>query len=325
MAKAKSKGRKKKPSKRKPVRQRIVKTPQLVRIIAGLSILILLVAAAGILAHQLLKRKDHQHRAYQADNRQSSPKTEAPFEIYPVEDPPPAKPETKPLELSSVQLPKVAIIVDDVGNDRKMARKFMKLDSAITISILPQSTYTRQIAQDARKYGLEIMLHQPMEPNEYPRVNPGPGVLLTAMSPDAIIEQLNANLDALPEIKGVNNHMGSKMTANSPQMRQIFSVLKKRGLFFIDSRTTSDSKCRLSASLLQVPFAERDVFIDHRHDSDFIRKQLKALLRIAKKHGMAIGIAHPHNSTYEVLLDTLPAMKKQVEIVPVSQIVRIVF
>ncbi|MBW2176886.1 MAG: hypothetical protein JRH03_08065, partial [Deltaproteobacteria bacterium] len=138
MAKAKSKGRKKKPSKRKPVRQRIVKTPQLVRIIAGLSILILLVAAAGILAHQLLKRKDHQHRAYQADNRQSSPKTEAPFEIYPVEDPPPAKPETKPLELSSVQLPKVAIIVDDVGNDRKMARKFMKLDGAITISILPQ-------------------------------------------------------------------------------------------------------------------------------------------------------------------------------------------
>ncbi len=324
MAKAKSKGRKKKPSKRKPVRKRIAKTPQLVRIIAGFSILILLVAAAGILAHQLLKSKDHQHRAYRADNQQASPKTEPPFEIYPIEDPPPAKPETKPLELSPVQLPKVAIIVDDVGNDRKMARKFMKLDGAITISILPQSTYTRHIAQDARKYGLEIMLHQPMEPNEYPRVNPGPGVLLTAMSPDAIIEQLNANLDAIPEIKGVNNHMGSKMTANSPQMRQIFSVLKKRGLFFIDSRTTRDSKCRLSASLLQVPFAERDVFIDHRHDSDFIRKQLKELLRIAKKHGMAIGIAHPHNSTYEVLLDTLPAMKKQVEIVPVSQIVRIV-
>jgi len=168
------------------------------------------------------------------------------------------------------------------------------------------------------------MLHQPMEPDELSRVNPGPGVLLTSMSPDDIIRQLNANLDEIPDIKGVNNHMGSKMTANAPQMRQIFSVLKKRDLFFVDSRTTSKSVCRLSAGLLQVPFAERDVFLDHRHDAAFIRKQIKTLIRIAKKDGHAIGIAHPHATTCTVLNDSMGELKKQVDIVPVSQVVHIV-
>jgi polysaccharide deacetylase 2 family uncharacterized protein YibQ len=253
---------------------------------------------------------------------QAGPKIEPPFEIYPEEEPPSALPEREPVPPAHDRLPKVALIIDDVGNDRRLARKFIRLDSNLTISILPQSPFTKSIARDARENGLEIMLHQPMEPNEYPSVNPGPGVLLTSMSPDAIIEQLNANLDEMPGIKGVNNHMGSKMTANSPQMRQIFSVLKKRGLYFVDSRTTRDSMCKMSARLLQVPFAERDVFIDHRHNSDFIHKQLKELVRIARKEGFAVGIAHPHVSTYDVLLETLPDLKKRIELVPVSQLVK---
>ncbi len=320
MAKAKTRGRKKKPSKRKPARKKTARTSQVLKIIAGLGILIFLVVTAGVLVHYLLQRS----QPLLADKGQTGPKTEPPFEIYPEEDLPPTQPHKEPPPPAHDRLPKVAIIIDDLGNDRRLARKFIRLDSNLTISILPLSPYTKHIARDARENGLEIMLHQPMEPNEYPKVNPGPGVLLTAMSPDAIIDQLNANLDAIPEIKGINNHMGSKMTTNSPQMRQIFSVLKTKGLYFVDSRTTRDSMCKMSASLLQVPFAERDVFIDHRHNSDFIRRQLKELVRIAKKQGFAIGIAHPHTSTYEVLLETLPEIKKRVELVPVSQIVKIV-
>ena len=281
--------------------------------------MIFLVVTAGLLVHFLLQRS---HPPL-ADKGRSGPKTEAPFEIYPVEDPLPTPPHQEPAPPAHDRLPKVALIIDDVGNDRRLARKFIQLDNNLTISILPESPYTKHIAREARKNGLEIMLHQPMEPNEYPHVNPGPGVLLAAMSPDAIIDQLNANLDAIPEIKGVNNHMGSKMTANAPQMRQIFSVIKKRGLYFVDSRTTRESMCRMSAGLLQIPFAERDVFIDHRHNSAFIHRQLKELVRIARKQGFAVGIAHPHRSTYEVLLETLPALKKRVELVPVSQIVKI--
>jgi polysaccharide deacetylase 2 family uncharacterized protein YibQ len=113
------------------------------------------------------------------------------------------------------------------------------------------------------------------------------------------------------------------MTANAPQMRQIFSVLKQRGLYFVDSRTTRESMCRMSAGLLRVPFIERDVFIDHRHDAEFIHRQLKELVRIAHKKGFAVGIAHPHVSTYQVLQKTLPEIKKRVNLVPVSKIVRI--
>ena len=319
MAKAKPRGRKKKPAKRKPARKQPARTTQLLRILIGLSILVLLVVSVGVLLHFLLQSSP----APLTDRKYSDPKTGPPFEIYPDVDHSPAPHPKDPVPLTDDQLPRVAIIIDDLGNDRRLARKFIRLDSNLTVSILPQSPFTKRIAREARENGLEVMLHQPMEPHEYPEVNPGPGVLLSAMSPDEIIDQLNVNLDEIPDIKGVNNHMGSKMTANAPQMRQIFSVLKKRGLYFVDSRTTRESMCRMSASLLQVPFTERDVFIDHHHDSDFIQRQLKELVRIAHKKGFAVGIAHPHVSTYQVLQETLPEIKKRVDLVPVSQIVRI--
>jgi polysaccharide deacetylase 2 family uncharacterized protein YibQ len=324
MAKAKTRARKKgpakkKPAKRKPARKRTTGSSQLLRIIAGFSILVLLVVLAGVLVHFLLQRS-HPPRA---DRELSSPKMVSPFEIYPQEDHPPAATDKKPVPRAPGRRPKVALIIDDLGNDRRLARKFIRLDSNLTISILPQSPFIKHIAREALENNVEIMLHQPMEPNEYPNVNPGPGVLLSTMSPDEIIDQLNANLDAIPNIKGVNNHMGSKMTANAPQMRQIFSVLKRRGLYFVDSRTTRETKCRLSAGLLQVPFAERDVFIDHIDTSAFINRQLKELVRIAHKQGFAVGIAHPHLSTYEVLQKSLPDLKKKIEIVPASQIVKI--
>jgi len=316
---AKKKSIKRKPAKRKPARKQTAKTSQLLRIIAGLSILVLLVVAAGVLVHFLLQRS---HPPL-TDKGHFAPKTEPPFEIYPDVDHSPAPHPKEPVLPAHDQLPRVAIIIDDLGNDRRLARKFIRLDHNLTISVLPKSPFTKRIAREAREKGLEVMLHQPMEPNEYPHVNPGPGVLLSTMSPDEIIDQLNINLDEIPGIKGINNHMGSKMTANAPQMRQIFSVLKRRGLYFVDSRTTRETMCRMSAGLLQVPFAERDVFIDHRHTSAFLRRQLKELVRIAKKKGFAVGIAHPHVSTYEVLQESLPDLKKQIKLVPISQIVNI--
>jgi polysaccharide deacetylase 2 family uncharacterized protein YibQ len=171
---------------------------------------------------------------------------------------------------------------------------------------------------------MDVMLHLPMEPIEYPAIDPGPGVLLMSMSPDELIRQLNQDLDAVPEIKGVSSHMGSKMTAESDQMYQIFSVLKKRGLFFIDSRSTAYTVGRPSARLFKIPFAERDVFIDHKPNGDFIRRQLKTLVRIARKRGQAVGIAHPSKTTLKILRQELPELQKQVELVPVSQLVKII-
>jgi polysaccharide deacetylase 2 family uncharacterized protein YibQ len=144
------------------------------------------------------------------------------------------------------------------------------------------------------------------------------------MSPDQLINQLEKDWDTLPSIKGVNNHMGSKLTAESTPMYQVFSILKKRGLFFIDSRTSKDTLCKPSARLFKVPFAQRDVFLDHRQEPDFIRKQIKALINIANRRGEAVGIAHPHLTTYRVLKEMLPELKQSVQLVPASEIVRVI-
>ncbi len=219
--------------------------------------------------------------------------------------------------------PVVAIIIDDFGYDRAMAKKFMALDRNLTCAVLPHATYSRQIAELARQSSHEIMLHQPMEPVEYPLVDPGPGALLSSMTPDERISQLNRNLDGIPGICGINNHMGSRTTAMSDEMNQVFTVLKKRGLFFIDSRTTAATQSLSSARLFNVPYAERDVFLDHVRDPANVRAQVDHLITIAEVHGKALGIGHPYEITYEVLKKALPELRKRVRLVRASEIVEI--
>lgn len=321
MAKRKKIRRKK--TKRK-ARKRISLSPSLIKVIAGLAVLIILIVAAGFLTHYFMMRKPALQPtvSVQQTSVYRPPKIKPPkFEIFPEEELPYQPPVSRPPEIK--ELPRVAIIIDDLGNNRKIAKKFLELDAVLTFSVLPYSPFAKKIAKAAYAKGLDVMLHLPMEPIEYPGINPGPGALLMSMSPDELISQLKKNLDYLPAVKGVSNHMGSKMTTESDQMHQIFSVLKQRGLFFIDSRSTSHSLGRPSARLLKVPFAERDVFIDHKNEPDFIRRQLKTLVRIAQKKGEAVGIAHPSKTTLKILRQELPELQKQVELVPVSEIVHI--
>ena len=246
------------------------------------------------------------------------------FEIYPTE--PLKKPEKKDTSSKTIPPPKglplVCIIIDDMGYDSNLAQQFMDLRVPLTFSILPFSPFRDDISRAADLKGVEIMLHLPMEPDEYPRADPGPGALLTSMSPDELIRQLIDDIHSVPDARGVNNHMGSKMTTVSSQMYQIFSILKKEGLFFIDSRTTVNTLCKPSARLLQVPFAERDVFLDHVTKADFIRKQIEELIRLARQEGRAIGIGHPHPVTIEVLKEMMPKLKSNVQLVPASRMVK---
>ncbi len=317
--------RKKAAPRKKPSRRRAKKAPslsgQLFRVLAGITILLALVVAAGFLLHQAFRRPAPFAPPAAPEPTGQAAVKPPPFEVYPEKDIPvrPPRPEIKP---PVAGLPKVAIIIDDLGYDRKLADRFFALDAVMTASILPYSPASGRIARMAEQKGWEIMLHLPMEPEEYPQVNPGPGALLTSMKADELIAELNRDIDSVPSVRGVNNHMGSKMTTRSTQLYQIFSILKKRGLFFIDSRTTPDTVGKPSARLFQLPFAERDVFIDHLQDPAFIRKQIRHLIETAESHGEAIGIAHPHALTAQILEEMLPEIKNRVELVPASDVVR---
>ena len=314
--------RKSKP-RRKPRKGGVFSRPS-VKVVAGLGILVLVVVLTALLARFLISPPGAPAPARPSASKPAARQPVAkipPFEIYPRKEiPPPEKPPAA-IRPKAKQLPRIAIIIDDLGYDPKIAKKFISLHVPITFSILPYSPYRKKISRIAHDKALDIMLHLPMEPVEYPAVNPGPGTLLTAMSADELIRQLEKDLDEVPNIIGVNNHMGSKMTAESSQMYQIFTILKKKGLFFIDSRTTAKTLCKPSARLFQIPFAQRDIFLDHRQDPVFIRRQLKKLVRIAQQHGQAIGIGHPHTITYDILREMLPELQKKVQLVPASKLV----
>lgn len=219
--------------------------------------------------------------------------------------------------------PKIAIIIDDIGYDKKTALALCELNPDITFSVLPFAPFGKVISQRLSAKGSQLMLHLPMEPMQYPEVNPGPGAILSTMPPDILLDQLRKDIKDVPNIVGVNNHMGSRLTADSDQMNQIFTILKKENLFFIDSRTVSKSQCKASARLLRLKFAQRDVFLDNLQETAYITGQFKELIKQAKKHGSAIGIGHPYKATLHTLSIELPKVKNSVEIVRVSSLVSI--
>lgn len=305
---------------------------QLFKVAIGFLLLIALVGAAGWLTQYLMQDRQRAIRADFTQKRQiksaasARPKIKKPLYEVPqapqnTVSAPVDAPRTTPPARDG--LPRVAIIIDDVGYDPKIVDKLFKLEVAVTLSVLPNSPHGKTIAHKARRRGTEIMIHLPMEPVEYPDVDPGPGALLSSMGPDELIGQLKRHLDAIPVAIGVNNHMGSKLTASSDQMNQIFTILRKRNLFFIDSLTTDQTQTRASARLLKVPYARRSVFLDNDPYPDGIRRQIEQLIRIAGRNESAVGICHPYATTLDVLRQELPELKKRVKLVPASAVVRI--
>ncbi len=220
------------------------------------------------------------------------------------------------------RLPRVAIIIDDLGYDREAASLFGEIKLPLTMSFLPETPYAKVIAQAACKKGCESMLHLPMEPKGYPRLRPGPGALLTTMDTQEIRETIGRHLEELPGIVGVNNHMGSSFTERSDKMETVLVELKQRGLFFVDSRTSRETVGYRLGRELGVPVAQRSVFLDNNLSRQAIGFQMERLMRIAKQEGLALGIGHPHPDTFEVLRDYADRMEGEVEVVPASELVR---
>ena len=243
------------------------------------------------------------------------------YEVYDDVTPHPPKKVVPPKKDNVV--PRIAIIIDDIGYDKNLAMGLLNIDKNITFAILPFSPAGTQLAHSLSAKGAELMLHLPMEPTQYPKVNPGPGALLSSMSPDELLNQLRKDIHAVPGTVGANNHMGSRLTADSDKMNQIFTVLKQKNMFFVDSRTSAESKGEQSARMFQLKFSHRDVFLDNFQDVEYISGQIEKLIKQAKDHGSAIGIGHPHQATLDALKRELPKIRKKVRIVPASKLVEV--
>jgi polysaccharide deacetylase 2 family uncharacterized protein YibQ len=156
----------------------------------------------------------------------------------------------------------------------------------------------------------EILLHLPMQPQGYPEVDPGPEAILVGMSRHDMGEHLDKALQALPNIRGVNNHMGSAATADAATMTDLMAELKARDLIFLDSLTTARSVAYETALGAGLPTARNRIFLDHDHqDPERVRQRLEALVRHARAKGFAVGIGHPHESTMSVLRRELPRLQ----------------
>jgi len=209
--------------------------------------------------------------------------------------PPPPPPHLDP------PMGRVAIVIDDFGQDLKVAKEFLQIPLSITFSVLPHQAHSREIARLAHSRGREVLLHMPMEPRGYPQVNPGTGALMLSMNAQDIQSSLRAALDTSPFFRGVNNHMGSRFTESAPAMELVLNELARKDMFFLDSRTSASSMGVFAARKLQVPTGRRDVFLDHVQTEEFVRAQIDQLIARAKARGSAIAIGHPYPSTLKVL------------------------
>ncbi|MFQ5586934.1 MAG: divergent polysaccharide deacetylase family protein [Thermodesulfobacteriota bacterium] len=218
---------------------------------------------------------------------------------------------------------RVAIVIDDMGRDMESLRDIRDLGVPITVAVLPYLTHSRKVAEEARAMGSEVLLHLPMEPVDMAHNDPGKGALLTGMNEAEVTAQVESNLDALPFIDGVNNHMGSRFTGDERLMRVALETVKRRGnLFFLDSRTTADSKAYRIARELGLRAAKREIFLDNRRERAYIKGQVATLIDRAKQNGQAVAIGHPHEETISALREMLPLFKDEgVSVVPLSELI----
>jgi polysaccharide deacetylase 2 family uncharacterized protein YibQ len=231
------------------------------------------------------------------------------------------EPDVTPPPILSV-VPKVAIIVDDLGRSLAVARQLIDLDLSLSLSILPNEPFATEVALLASRSGQEVMIHIPMEPQSYPKTNPGADALLLGQSEQEIHRRLVKMIKKVPYASGANNHMGSRYTEYQAGMRTVIATMREYGLFFVDSRTTSNSVAKAEALRAGVPTSVRDVFLDNVANVEDIRVEIRRLVKRARQNQTAVGICHPYPETIEALrLEREMLRDKSIELVFVSNLV----
>ena len=218
--------------------------------------------------------------------------------------------------------PEIAIIIDDLGNRRADGERALALPGPLNFGILPHTPYAKRLAAIAVRRDHEVIIHMPMQP--VGASNPGPGALGVHMSRLDVENALTRALSAVPQARGLNNHMGSLATAHEALMRTVMQTLSRRApakFFYLDSRTAATSVSERLARAYQVPHLSRDVFLDNVREASAIRTQLKLLVAKAQRRGHAIGIGHPYVETLQVLEAEVPRLiATEVRLVKLSRL-----
>lgn len=216
---------------------------------------------------------------------------------------------------------RVAIIIDDLGNDVVNGEWAVTMPGALTLSFLPDTPHARRLAEQGHRAGKEIMLHMPMQ-SRYGR-DLGPGGLTLEQSTEQFQDTAIANLEAVPHLAGVNNHMGSRLTCDADAMDRFMQALRQQQrLYFVDSRTHVESVAQDLAEAHGIRNSRRDVFLDNIRDPNIIRTQIQRLMDIAEQRGTAIAIGHPHAETLGVLEAMIPEIEARgISLVPVSELI----
>ena len=216
--------------------------------------------------------------------------------------------------------PKIAIVIDDLGYQTEIAERIINLDFPVTISILPFLPYTHTIARMAKENDVTTLLHLPMEPHDS-NVNPGKGAIYSTMNEEEIRNKMIAVFRELPDVDGINNHMGSKVTENDEIMKIVLDEIQKREKYFIDSMTSSDSVGYKLSKKMGIRTSYRSVFLDNEQDMDYIRQQIQLLKKYAYKNGTAIAIGHPYCNTIDILIEAgLELQAEGIKIVKLDEI-----
>ncbi|MED4584861.1 divergent polysaccharide deacetylase family protein [Brevibacillus choshinensis] len=218
----------------------------------------------------------------------------------------------------------IAFVIDDFGNNMAGTEEMMALPVPLTVAVMPFMPSTKQDAELAHQKGHAVFVHMPMEPNKGKKSWLGPGAITTDLSDEEIKQRVQKAIDDVPHAVGMNNHMGSKITANEHIMRIIMGVVKERGLIYLDSKTTDKSVAIKLAEEMGVPHAENQIFLDDVYSVPHITQQMERIHKHIRTHPQCISIGHvgpPGKKTASILRQYIPRLQKEAEFVTVSQLV----
>ncbi len=211
-----------------------------------------------------------------------------------------------PVVSADSQQPRLVIIIDDMGDNLAQGIAAINLPGPLAYAILPHTPKSKVLAEMANSQGKDVMVHVPMDNTHHLAL--GPGGLTTELSKKTFLKTLREGLQSVPYAVGFNNHMGSLLTQQHPQMQWAMQVAKKQQMFFIDSLTTSDTVAWKAARQANIPWLIRDIFLDHEQTPEFVDKQFNAGIELARQRGFAVLIGHPYPVTINYLQEALPKL-----------------